>query len=921
MPPKKILETKATAYKGKPLRYRTNHFIAKFENQDAASDEARQFLEVVIGPSPFGLVDSVGRWGYFWLDPRTEDLPEGDQSVEIRRENFLFDLIDRLDTALDPGGFAEPDLVFVAAYHPNDKYMDETNDDFQWALMNTNIMSSWDIQTGSGGVLMVHLDSGVPLKDVPLPFEVDSPPQALDGYLAHEDLDGSRFIAGMDPVKGERWPNDDSGNYHGTGIAGIMAATTDDGKGMAGINWGSSVFVFKASHSAGTTTYSTAGLIYLGIAEAINYASSLVPEPRLVINFSKEFDDDTDSEEFPDGTIKAIFGEIKRTNSIVCIAAGNGGGEVTQPAATGIDPANGYDDHVLVVGAIGPDDAIYVNSCRGQEEMVYAPGLNVISTYKTSGLELHKLVHGTSFATPHVTALVANLWSEYPELPAARLVKLLKSTCREPATAEAIATYGGGAKFGRGIIDAWAALTALKPRICLVLDRSGSMKESAGIGTMTRLEILKAGASHLVDLADPGSSLGVVAFNAEATTIFSLEEIVDLPETPPGTPEVPGVRDTIKDQIGGLEPGGSTSIGAGVEAARKNDMLGSASNPRAIIVVTDGKENHEPYLASLAAAAEDINVYAVGMGTPEELEPSGLKTLATSTGGYMVLLEELVEMGSNAVSKFLAQIVTEISGYEQVVDPSFRLRGGETERVEFVLGSYDTTAEIVLLTPSGAPLEVTISSPPGLVEGALPVRVTRHGGVSRHRFEVPRTREADEASGRSPWSVTVSTAGHEFEAWLGELARTDREASTYANLGIPVTLLVTAKSRLKMKGRVEQSSFRPGADMTLRVDLEADGTALAPTSDLRVKITDPTGDTVKSPAPKIDGGQAVFTIRADRPGTYRWLVKGRSAEDGSPVYQREIQLTGSVWEDASATGVGPPSVTTKHRPDDPEKGG
>ena len=72
---------------------------------------------------------------------------------------------------------------------------------------------------------------------------------------------------------------------------------------------------------------------------------------------------------------------------------------------------------------------------------------------------------------------------------------------------------------------------------------------------------------------------------------------------------------------------------------------------------------------------------------------------------------------------------------------------------------------------------------------------------------------------------------------------------------------------------------------------------------------------------KIDGGQAVFTIRADRPGTYQWLVRGRSTGKGPAVYQREIRLTGSVWEEAPPTEESPVSMTTKRHPDEPEKGG
>ena len=126
---------------------------------------------------------------------------------------------------------AEPNIIFkIGITEPDDPLYAQ-----QWNLKGAygvRADEAWDLQTGSAGLTLAVIDTG------------------MDD--THPDLQGRR-IDGWDYYNGDPDPRDDNG--HGTVVAGIVAAETDNGIGMAGMAWGSNILVYKILDS--TNKYTT----------------------------------------------------------------------------------------------------------------------------------------------------------------------------------------------------------------------------------------------------------------------------------------------------------------------------------------------------------------------------------------------------------------------------------------------------------------------------------------------------------------------------------------------------------------------------------------------------------------------------------------------------------------------------------------
>lgn len=120
--------------------------------------------------------------------------------------------------------YAELDGVVRASRVPNDEYLPT-----EWSVTKTHAEQAWDVSTGSSQVVVGILDTGV------------DPSQP--------DLRG-KLVAGYDYVNNDQDPSDDNG--HGTAVAGVVAASSDNGIGVAGYCWACRLMPVKVLGSDGT---------------------------------------------------------------------------------------------------------------------------------------------------------------------------------------------------------------------------------------------------------------------------------------------------------------------------------------------------------------------------------------------------------------------------------------------------------------------------------------------------------------------------------------------------------------------------------------------------------------------------------------------------------------------------------------------
>jgi thermitase len=243
---------------------------------------------------------------------------------------------------------AQPGVVVL-----NDPYVD-----MQWALKQVWITQPSTPATAGAGVLVAVLDTGVSRN--------------------HEDLEGRVVLT----VNLTSSPVADDVCGHGTHIAGVIAANSNNGVGIAGIAPACQIMSIKVADDRGIT--STATMVE-GIIRAVEEGAS-------VINISAEFFE-------PSAELEAAIDYAWEKGALVVAAAGNRGNQMP------VYPA--YYENCIAVAASMPDGTLAPLSSYGDWVDVVAPGFDIYSTLPGNS---YGYKSGTSFAAAHVSGLAALLF-------------------------------------------------------------------------------------------------------------------------------------------------------------------------------------------------------------------------------------------------------------------------------------------------------------------------------------------------------------------------------------------------------------------------------------------------------------------------------------------------------------------------------
>ena len=341
-----------------------------------------------------------------------------------------------------------PNYIRRAQFVPNDPLYR-----FQWHYPQINLPQAWDLTTGTDAIVAV-IDTGVVLSHPDLQGQwvagydfISNPSNAGDGdgIDANPDDPGD----GTDPGGGS--------SFHGTHIAGTVAAATNNSVGVAGVAFGAKVMPLRALGRFGGTDYD--------IEQAVRYAAGLpndsgtVPPRRAdVINLS------VGGPGFSTAT-QAVYDQARAAGVVIVAAVGNEGSSTPfYPAAF---------PSVLGVGAVDIDKARAPYSNFGTAVDVVAPGGNtardvngdgkpdgVLSTAASDSsgtlVNDYAIWQGTSMATPHVAGVLALMKSVAPNLTPQDIDALLASG----ALTEDLGTPGRDEQFGDGLINAYKAVIA-----------------------------------------------------------------------------------------------------------------------------------------------------------------------------------------------------------------------------------------------------------------------------------------------------------------------------------------------------------------------------------------------------------------------------------------------------------------------------
>ncbi len=324
--------------------------------------------------------------------------------------------------------YAEPDAVRSATAVPNDPDYPQ-----QWGLPVINAPAAWDVTTGSPQVTVAIVDTGIDATDADLAPNIWTNPGESGGgretNRIDDDGDGRiDDVHGWDFVSGDNQPQD--GNGHGTHVAGTIGARGNDGVGIAGVTWSTSLMALRILNNNGVGS----------VSAAISAYALAARDGARVVNASLG----------GAGYSQAEHDAIAAApNTLFVVAAGNSSDNDDTSAEYPCD----YDlPNLICVAASDHDDSLASFSNYGATTVdLAAPGVDVLST---SPGNTYSQEDGTSVATPFVSGAAALLLARNPAIGVAGVrAALLGSVTKVPALAGLVASGGR--------LDVGAALAAV----------------------------------------------------------------------------------------------------------------------------------------------------------------------------------------------------------------------------------------------------------------------------------------------------------------------------------------------------------------------------------------------------------------------------------------------------------------------------
>jgi serine protease len=384
---------------------------------------------------------------------------ESQQGAAARvRENLVHspELLARWQTLMTVKALRGEDDIVLAEPNYRVRAMAMPDDPFyasQWHYPLINLPSAWDITTGSPDVTIAVIDTGI------LSGHSDLQGQIVGGYDFIADSLSSADGDGIDPNPQDPGDGSNLGNssFHGTHVAGTIAARSNNGSGVAGVAWNVGLMPLRVLGVDGGSTYD--------VEQAIRYAAGLendsgtVPAKTAdVINLS------LGSPAYINST-QAVINEVRARGVTVVAAAGNeASGAPVYPAAY---------DGVISVSAVDAQRRATSYSNFGSQIDVAAPGgdngiditgdgypdgiLSTGASVSANGLDyVYSFLIGTSMASPHVAGVVGLMKSVNPDLRPADIDSLLQ----QGVLTDDLGAAGRDNRYGHGLINAQAAVVA-----------------------------------------------------------------------------------------------------------------------------------------------------------------------------------------------------------------------------------------------------------------------------------------------------------------------------------------------------------------------------------------------------------------------------------------------------------------------------
>ncbi len=394
----------------------------------------------------------------------------------------------------------------------------------------------------------------------------------------------------------------------------------------------------------------------------------------------------------------------------------------------------------------------------------------------------------------------------------------------------------------------------------LVLDRSGSMADSAG--PRRKIDALQTAADLFVHLLRPetgsgtGDKIGLVRYNQNNDIYLPLNFMT--PNNAAGT-QLAQAEDKLSPAAvadsARLAPAGTTGIGGAIQRAAGMLVPPNASRKHVMVLLTDGIENEPPFISAVLnpvrSADPDLKMYSIGLGS--QVDPSKLQLITNVVNGYHQVVDDLSGTSRFDLETFYFKIFSNATGMSLVVDPTsvIYLNGANPVIVQTAqIVSSDRNATFLVLDDPAlrAFYNLELVDPHGQVivlgttVGGTPVQELQRFNYTIYKIIFPD--EALAATYVGDWVLRLTPNGKWSPAAVREaLAHNNQGRQDFINPYqglVPIGFAVAVSSDYRMDVNVLPSNYLPGANVKLTASLSDRG---APTvgGDVFVNVTTPNG--------------------------------------------------------------------------------
>ncbi len=406
------------------MEFKAGEIIVKFKEGTPQAN-----VQSVLLAEDLSVLDEPDKLGIMLLS-----VPEGQEleTIEKLRRNPLVEYAEPNYTVQAANTIAaEPHYSPVpTAVWPDDPYL-------QWNLAKIESFAAWDITTGSDGIIIAVISTGVDLDHPELKDKIWTNKGEIPGNEI--DDDGNGFVDDVHGWDFVNWPSESPGepqddHWYGTYVASIAAAETNNGILIAGVSWGAEIMPVKVLDQGGGSIADING----GILYAADNGAKVID-----LGFSLT------SSDYPHSTQNVINYAHSKGALIV---AGSGDPRVNNPV-----PPDAYQypaalEYVVSVAATDRDDERWSGSTYNDMVDVAAPGVGIYGVCIYPSCEPAAPLVGTYAAAAQVSGLAALIWSVNPNLTHDQVEVIIESTAVD------LGDPGLDEYFGWGRIDAAAAV-------------------------------------------------------------------------------------------------------------------------------------------------------------------------------------------------------------------------------------------------------------------------------------------------------------------------------------------------------------------------------------------------------------------------------------------------------------------------------